>query len=109
MKYLWSAFLTGGLFVMGAVDLALTRKPAVYPAKGQSAQQEAKDDTACYDWARQNTGRLSRRRSGRSTARTGAWWTASYRGGWRRPQRVPWAGLLRLQRRERSSSRRVSS
>jgi len=56
MKYLWSAFLTGGLFVMGAVDLALTRKPAVYPAKGQSAQQEAKDDTACYDWARQNTG-----------------------------------------------------
>jgi hypothetical protein len=32
------------------------QKPIVYPAKGQSAQQQTKDDSACYAWAKQTTG-----------------------------------------------------
>ena len=48
-------------FVLGATALAFTvvagaQKPAVYPAKGQSAQQQKKDDGACYGWAKGNTG-----------------------------------------------------
>lgn len=31
-------------------------KPIAYPAKGQSAQQQQKDDGACYSWAKTNTG-----------------------------------------------------
>lgn len=30
--------------------------PIVYPAKGQSAQQQQKDDGACYSWAKNSTG-----------------------------------------------------
>ena len=48
-------------FVLGAAALAFAvgaaaQKPAVYPAKGQSAQQQKKDDGACYSWAKSNTG-----------------------------------------------------
>ena len=48
-------------FVLGAAALhfavlAAAQKPAVYPAKGQSAQQQKKDDGACYGWAKSNTG-----------------------------------------------------
>jgi YMGG-like Gly-zipper len=32
------------------------QKPIVYPAKGQSAQQQQKDDGECYVWAKQSTG-----------------------------------------------------
>tara|TARA_R110000823_G_scaffold171736_9_gene304168 strand:+ start:3284 stop:3715 length:432 start_codon:yes stop_codon:yes gene_type:complete len=28
----------------------------VYPAKGQTAEQQASDEAACYGWARQSTG-----------------------------------------------------
>jgi len=35
---------------------AMAQKPLVYPAKGQSTQQQGKDDGECYGWARQNTG-----------------------------------------------------
>lgn len=31
-------------------------KPVAYPAKGQSPQQQASDDGACYGWAKQKTG-----------------------------------------------------
>jgi hypothetical protein len=31
-------------------------KPIAYPAKGQSTQQQQKDDGACYSWAKTNTG-----------------------------------------------------
>ena len=46
---------------VGAALMALTltaaaQKPIVYPAKGQSAQQQSKDDGECYVWAKQNTG-----------------------------------------------------
>jgi hypothetical protein len=47
--------------VLGAAALvfavgAWAQKPVVYPAKGQSAQQQKKDDGACYSWAKTNTG-----------------------------------------------------
>ena len=32
------------------------QKPVVYPAKGQSASQQSKDDGQCQTWAKQNTG-----------------------------------------------------
>jgi hypothetical protein len=32
------------------------QKPIVYPAKGQSASQQTKDDGECYSWAKQSTG-----------------------------------------------------
>jgi hypothetical protein len=35
---------------------AMAQKPLVYPAKGQSAKQQSKDDGECYGWAKQNTG-----------------------------------------------------
>jgi hypothetical protein len=31
-------------------------KPIAYPAKGQNAQQQQKDDGECYSWAKTNTG-----------------------------------------------------
>ena len=31
-------------------------QPYVYPAKGQSAEQQKKDEYACYDWAKQQSG-----------------------------------------------------
>jgi hypothetical protein len=42
---------------MLAVALAApAQKPSAYPAKGQSAQQQSKDDGECGAWAKQNTG-----------------------------------------------------
>jgi len=35
---------------------ALAQKPVIYPAKGQSAAQQQKDDGECYTWAKGNTG-----------------------------------------------------
>jgi hypothetical protein len=35
---------------------AFAQKPIVYPSKGQSAEQQAKDDGECYGWAKQTTG-----------------------------------------------------
>jgi len=31
-------------------------KPVAYPAKGQSPQQQQKDEGSCYSWAKTNTG-----------------------------------------------------
>jgi hypothetical protein len=46
--------------VLALVGLAPTRadaqKPVVYPAEGQSAQQQQKDQTECEAWAKQSTG-----------------------------------------------------
>ncbi|WP_353328121.1 YMGG-like glycine zipper-containing protein [Chitiniphilus shinanonensis] len=48
----------GALAVVGTLvsTVALAAQPAVYPAKGQSASQQSKDDGECYAWAKQNTG-----------------------------------------------------
>jgi hypothetical protein len=35
---------------------AQAAKPITYPAKGQNAQQQQKDDGECYAWAKSNTG-----------------------------------------------------
>ena len=47
--------------VLGALALtlsaaALAQQPIVYPAKGQSPQQQSTDEGECYVWAKQNTG-----------------------------------------------------
>jgi hypothetical protein len=34
----------------------MAQKPVIYPAKGQSAAQQQKDDGECYTWAKGNTG-----------------------------------------------------
>lgn len=35
---------------------AFAQKPVTFPAKGQSAAQQQKDDGECYTWAKGNTG-----------------------------------------------------
>jgi hypothetical protein len=35
---------------------AFAQQPYIYPAKGQSAQQQQKDQGECYSWAKANTG-----------------------------------------------------
>lgn len=35
---------------------AMADKPIIYPAKGQTAEQQTKDDGECYTWAKGNTG-----------------------------------------------------
>ena len=35
---------------------AEAQKPVVYPAKGQSAQQQSQDEAQCAAWAKQSTG-----------------------------------------------------
>jgi hypothetical protein len=44
------------LAVVFFVTTVWAQKPIVYPAKGQSAQQQTKDDGECYVWAKQTTG-----------------------------------------------------
>jgi YMGG-like Gly-zipper len=39
-----------------AGPLAMAQQPLIYPAKGQSADQQNKDQGECYVWAKQQTG-----------------------------------------------------
>lgn len=39
-----------------AVCMPVWAQPIVYPAKGQSAEQQQKDEGECHVWAKQNTG-----------------------------------------------------
>jgi Glycine zipper len=48
--------LAAAIAIAAFAPLALAQKPIVYPAKGQSAQQQQKDDAACMTWAKSNTG-----------------------------------------------------
>ena len=46
-----------GLAVVLCAALAVeAQQPVVYPAKGQSAEQQQKDSGECYVWAKQQTG-----------------------------------------------------
>jgi hypothetical protein len=45
-----------GAAVLTLALAATAQKPAVYPAKGQSASQQSKDDGECLAWAKTNTG-----------------------------------------------------
>ena len=49
----WTAALAATVFAVSAAQAA---KPIVYPAKGQSPNQQAQDDNQCYSWARSSTG-----------------------------------------------------
>ncbi|SAL24861.1 hypothetical protein AWB70_01365 [Caballeronia cordobensis] len=44
------------VIAMMTLDAVAQSKPIAYPSKGQSAQQQQKDDGACYSWAKSNTG-----------------------------------------------------
>jgi hypothetical protein len=45
-----------GMAVLSWACAAVAQKPIVYPAKGQSAQQQSQDEGQCYAWAKQSTG-----------------------------------------------------
>jgi hypothetical protein len=47
-----AATLATASFVVGQAQA----KPIIYPSKGQSAQQQQKDEGECYVWAKNNTG-----------------------------------------------------
>jgi hypothetical protein len=49
-------YAIGVLIAIAPATTVLAQQPIVYPAKGQSAQQQKKDEGECYVWAKQNTG-----------------------------------------------------
>lgn len=52
-----SMVLAAGVAALSLSSAAFAQtQPIVYPAKGQSPQQQDKDDGECYVWAKQNTG-----------------------------------------------------
>ena len=53
LKLTHAAFGTAALCI---AFTALAQKPVTFPAKGQSAAQQQKDDGECYTWAKGNTG-----------------------------------------------------
>lgn len=48
--------MTIGAAALSVAFAAAAQKPIAYPAKGQSAQQQQRDDGECYGWAKSNTG-----------------------------------------------------
>jgi hypothetical protein len=51
-----SKFASGAALAAVLVIVDVQAKPIAYPAKGQSAQQQQKDDGECSTWAKGNTG-----------------------------------------------------
>jgi len=47
--------VAGGVSLLALAGFAWSQ-PIVYPAKGQSAQQQQRDEGECHVWAKQNTG-----------------------------------------------------
>lgn len=45
-----------GIALLSLTLVAAAQKPIVYPAKGQSAATQSKDEGECYVWAKQSTG-----------------------------------------------------
>jgi hypothetical protein len=45
-----------GMAVLSFACAAAAQKPIVYPAKGQSMQQQSQDEAQCAAWAKQSTG-----------------------------------------------------
>lgn len=45
-----------GMAALSWAWTAAAQQPVVYPAKGQSAQQQSQDEGQCYAWAKQSTG-----------------------------------------------------
>ncbi|WP_425306687.1 YMGG-like glycine zipper-containing protein [Cupriavidus pauculus] len=53
----WYLALTSAVMAAATAHAqTMPAKPVAYPAKGQSAQQQASDDGACYSWSKQQTG-----------------------------------------------------
>jgi hypothetical protein len=50
------AKIAPALAVLMAVGIASAQQPIIYPAKGQSSQQQASDSGQCQAWAKQSTG-----------------------------------------------------
>jgi len=48
--------LAAGAVLLSLLLPAAAQKPSAYPAKGQSAATQGKDDTYCLGWAQQNAG-----------------------------------------------------
>ena len=48
-------FLAAAVAVMGAAGMALAQGVYVYPQKGQTAEQQAKDQNECKQWAQGQT------------------------------------------------------
>jgi hypothetical protein len=44
------------MILLGWTTSAWAQKPSAYPAKDQSAEQQAQDDAQCLAWAKQDTG-----------------------------------------------------
>lgn len=44
------------VLALAAAAVALAQQPLIYPSKGQSADQQNKDEGECYTWAKQQTG-----------------------------------------------------
>lgn len=51
-----STYLAAAVAALLFSSLAMSQAPVAYPAKGQSPEQQKKDDGECYVWAKQNTG-----------------------------------------------------
>jgi hypothetical protein len=48
--------IAAGLMVLALPLAALAQKPVAYPAKGQSAAVQSKDEGECYTWAKNQSG-----------------------------------------------------
>jgi hypothetical protein len=51
-----SKSITSTALLAALVSVPAVAQQAVYPAKGQSAAQQQKDETECYAWAKKQTG-----------------------------------------------------
>ena len=53
---IWSVLVLQLVILTVTIVSAEAQKPIAYPAKGQSAERQKKDDAECYAWAKQATG-----------------------------------------------------
>jgi hypothetical protein len=48
--------IAAGVAALSLAAAAVAQKPIIYPSRGQSPQQQSRDDGECYVWAKQSTG-----------------------------------------------------
>ena len=56
MLRLCRATMACAVLILASGHVMAQQKPIAYPAKGQSAEQQSKDDAECNGWAKQTTG-----------------------------------------------------
>jgi hypothetical protein len=54
-KFSKKIIIMGGL-VLALPQFSFAQEMAIYPKKGQSSKQQEKDKSACYEWAKNQTG-----------------------------------------------------